>query len=109
MKYDQHLHRSLDGNLSVRSQHVRWLTGAHIQLGVRRGRYLHGLAIRRGYLWLLDTAAAARMGIFRTIALWHDRARSRRHLTCMDDRFLHDIGLSRLDAKREINKPFWRE
>jgi len=26
----------------------------------------------------------------------------------MDDRLLRDIGLSRADAKREINKPFWR-
>jgi len=33
----------------------------------------------------------------------------RRHLAHMDDRLLRDIGLSRLDAKREINKPFWRE
>jgi uncharacterized protein YjiS (DUF1127 family) len=32
----------------------------------------------------------------------------RRHLARMDDRLLRDIGLSRADAKREINKPFWR-
>jgi len=42
-------------------------------------------------------------------ATWADRARMRQHLARMDDRLLRDIGLSRLDAKREINKPFWSE
>jgi len=42
------------------------------------------------------------------LATWRDRARMRRHLARMDDRLLRDIGLSWIDAKREINKPFWR-
>jgi uncharacterized protein YjiS (DUF1127 family) len=47
--------------------------------------------------------------VFGMLATWVGRARMRRHLSRMDDRLLRDIGLSRLDAKREINKPFWRE
>ena len=42
-------------------------------------------------------------------ATWVDRTRMRRHLARMEDRLLRDIGLSRLDAKREINKPLWSE
>lgn len=33
--------------------------------------------------------------------------RSRRALAVLDDRMLRDIGLSRVDAKREAEKPFW--
>jgi uncharacterized protein YjiS (DUF1127 family) len=44
----------------------------------------------------------------RLIALWHRRAQERQELTAMDERDLRDIGLSRLDALREANKPFWR-
>ena len=47
--------------------------------------------------------------ISENFATWADRTRMRRHLARMDDRLLRDIGLSRLDAKREINKPFWSE
>jgi len=39
---------------------------------------------------------------------WADRARSRRELRTLDDRALHDIGVSRYDAEREADKPFWR-
>lgn len=39
---------------------------------------------------------------------WADRARERRFLAELDDRALHDIGLSRSDAERETAKPFWR-
>jgi uncharacterized protein YjiS (DUF1127 family) len=39
---------------------------------------------------------------------WAERARERRFLAELDDRALHDIGLSRSDAEREAAKPFWR-
>ena len=109
MKYELHLHRSRELNLSQRSDGARWLTDTHIEHGVRRGRYLQGLAVKRGFLRLFGAAALPCKGIIRSIATWSGRARERRHLTRMDDRLLRDIGLSRLDAKREINKPFWRE
>ncbi|MCK8782791.1 DUF1127 domain-containing protein [Roseomonas sp. NAR14] len=42
---------------------------------------------------------------------WFRRARTaivtRRELAAMDERMLADIGLSRSDAAREANRPFW--
>jgi len=47
-------------------------------------------------------------GLLVTFALWHHRARSRRHLAALDDRALDDVGLSR-DARRiECAKRFWQ-
>lgn len=109
MKYGVNFCQGRDCNLSVRSDRARWLTGAHIEHGVRRGRYLHGRAVRQGFLWFFGAVAFACKGSSRSIALWRHRVRMRRHLARMDDRLLRDIGLSRADAKREINKPFWRE
>jgi uncharacterized protein YjiS (DUF1127 family) len=37
------------------------------------------------------------------------RRNSRLELARLDDRMLRDIGLTRVDAEYEINKPFWRE
>jgi uncharacterized protein YjiS (DUF1127 family) len=42
------------------------------------------------------------------IALWHERARSRRSLLTMSDYMLQDIGHDRSIAVREAAKPFWR-
>ncbi len=39
---------------------------------------------------------------------WHRRSRDRAKLAMLDDRMLRDIGLTRCDVWREINKPFWR-
>ena len=39
--------------------------------------------------------------------LWRDRARQRRRLLELDDRLLSDIGVTRSDAVRESDKPFW--
>lgn len=36
------------------------------------------------------------------------RAAERRMLAELDERLLHDIGLTRCDIKEEVNKPFWR-
>ena len=38
-----------------------------------------------------------------------ERARQRRALAGFDDRLLADIGVSRVDAARETNKPCWRD
>ncbi len=40
---------------------------------------------------------------------WQRRTNSRRELLALDRRLLDDIGISRIDAVREGNKPFWRE
>jgi uncharacterized protein YjiS (DUF1127 family) len=39
---------------------------------------------------------------------WQERVRERATLREMDERALHDIGLSRADIEREAEKPFWR-
>jgi uncharacterized protein YjiS (DUF1127 family) len=61
------------------------------------------------------TTIAERIGLARmvmraigTIRLWRERAQSRRDLAGCDPRLLRDIGVSPLDAGREIGKPFWR-
>jgi uncharacterized protein YjiS (DUF1127 family) len=42
------------------------------------------------------------------IAEWRRRARERRELSELDERDRHDLGISRCDAQREAQKPFWR-
>jgi len=42
------------------------------------------------------------------VVAWQERARMRRGLAAMDDRLLRDIGLTRAQAHREYDKPFWR-
>lgn len=39
---------------------------------------------------------------------WRQRARSRRYLVEMSDRDLKDVGISRSEADREADLPFWR-
>ena len=42
------------------------------------------------------------------IAGWIERARQRKALAALDDHTLRDIGITRADAQREAQKPFWR-
>ena len=46
--------------------------------------------------------------ILLTLALWHHRHRSRRHLAVLDDRELDDIGLDRAQCRTECGKHFWQ-
>lgn len=46
--------------------------------------------------------------LFDAIGTWSDRAEQRRALAAAGDHVLHDIGVSRLDAEQEVEKPFWR-
>lgn len=48
------------------------------------------------------------ISIFDTIALWRERARQRRALAILPDYMLNDIGVSRIEAWREAEKPFWQ-
>lgn len=43
-----------------------------------------------------------------TLAQWQARARERHELATLDERALHDIGLTRGDIESETAKPFWR-
>jgi uncharacterized protein YjiS (DUF1127 family) len=44
-----------------------------------------------------------------TLKRWRRRAQERDQLAHMDERTLHDIGLSRSLIYAELQKPFWRE
>jgi uncharacterized protein YjiS (DUF1127 family) len=50
---------------------------------------------------------AAVTAIAATISFWRQRSRSRSLLATLDDHLLRDMGLSRVDAWRESDKPFW--
>ena len=47
-------------------------------------------------------------GALTRLAEWRERCEQRKHLAGMNERMLKDIGISRADAAREANKPFWR-
>ncbi|HYH37223.1 MAG TPA: DUF1127 domain-containing protein [Azospirillum sp.] len=55
-----------------------------------------------------DSLATIFSHLLDTVAEWHQRAVSRRELAQLDDRMLHDIGVTSADVEREIAKPFWR-
>jgi uncharacterized protein YjiS (DUF1127 family) len=44
-----------------------------------------------------------------TLLRWQELARQRRALLRLDDHMLKDIGVSRTDALREAERPFWDE
>jgi uncharacterized protein YjiS (DUF1127 family) len=58
---------------------------------------------QRRELWPFVTFAAVSR-----IALWIERARQRRMLSELDDHMLRDIGITRVEAACECEKPFWR-
>jgi len=57
----------------------------------------------------VDAAHGLRAQAKAYIAEWRRRARSRRELMALDGRELHDILLTRCDALREGDKPFWKK
>lgn len=61
--------------------------------------------------WLPRAFRALDAALLRAAAAiwtWHERARMRRQLAMLDDRLLRDIGITRLEARSEAEKPFWR-
>jgi uncharacterized protein YjiS (DUF1127 family) len=42
-----------------------------------------------------------------TISFWRQRSRSRHLLATLDDHLLRDMGVSRVEAWRESDRPFW--
>jgi uncharacterized protein YjiS (DUF1127 family) len=48
-------------------------------------------------------------GVRAALREWRQRRIGRLELARFDERMLRDIGLTRLDAEYEINKPFWRK
>lgn len=47
--------------------------------------------------------------LLRRVARWHLNWRTRRQLACLPGYMLKDIGVSRVDAEQEANKPFWKD
>ncbi|AYC31001.1 DUF1127 domain-containing protein [Pseudomonas cavernae] len=43
-----------------------------------------------------------------TLALWAQRARTRRQLAMLDEHQLADVGISHGERQAELDKPFWR-
>ena len=56
--------------------------------------------------WLTRCSPPA---VFQLLATWVGRARLRRQLAQLDERQLRDIGVSPIEVRREIIKPFWSE
>ena len=48
-------------------------------------------------------------GVVAVLREWRRRRNGRLELARLDERMLRDIGLTRVDAEYEMNKPFWRE
>ena len=42
------------------------------------------------------------------LVTWQRRHKDRLHLMALDDRLLHDIGISAADVEHEVSKPFWK-
>jgi uncharacterized protein YjiS (DUF1127 family) len=63
--------------------------------------------VRRQKVWRALGAAMNR--VIETLREWRRRIRDRARLAELDERMLHDIGITRTDAEFLINKPFWRE
>ena len=57
----------------------------------------------------LDDLSDAAQSFVATLRTWRRRMRERDQLSRLDDRMLHDIGITRADALHLSSKPFWRE
>lgn len=47
-------------------------------------------------------------GFVNLVRTYRERASTRRQLECMSQKMLEDIGISRYEAMREADKPFWK-
>jgi len=62
--------------------------------------------------WLRDGKRLIIGEVLRTVTIvrtWNRRARARRQLAMFDAHILADIGLTREEAQREAQKPFWQD
>ena len=57
----------------------------------------------------LDDLGDAGQSFVATLRLWRRRLRERDELSRLDDRMLKDIGITRAEALRLSDKPFWTE
>jgi len=59
--------------------------------------------------WSIERVARRMAQLWSTLTMWSERRRQRTDLANMPDAMLKDIGITRADVWREVNKPFWRE
>jgi uncharacterized protein YjiS (DUF1127 family) len=57
----------------------------------------------------LDALSDAIDWAYGGVRCWRQRIHERAELARLNDRTLHDIGLSRAEAEFLINTPFWKE
>jgi uncharacterized protein YjiS (DUF1127 family) len=57
----------------------------------------------------LGALSEATEWVFAALREWGRRSRARHELGGLDDRMLHDIGLTHAEREFLANKPFWRE
>jgi uncharacterized protein YjiS (DUF1127 family) len=68
-----------------------------------------GPALLLALAWFALRRSGAAAGRIAEIGLtWLERSRQRRQLAELNDYMLRDIGLTRVDAWNEAEKPFWR-
>jgi uncharacterized protein YjiS (DUF1127 family) len=77
-------------------------------LGAATGRGTHPFRQPAAQHTFLHRAVSTPHRVFGVLREWRQRARDRAELASLDDRTLRDIGISRVEVWREINKPFWR-
>lgn len=71
----------------------------------RKSTIVSPLGVAASPLAWLGSASAK---VLYRLVQWQERAEQRHHLGGMDDRMLKDIGVNRVDANQEANKPFWQ-
>ena len=67
-----------------------------------------GARFRDGLAGVARGLAGGALRLVELLFEWQERARQRETLGKLSDYMLHDIGISRADAEREVDKPFWR-
>ena len=64
-------------------------------------------ALAAAYPGALSQTTHPVVAAYRLVARWIERARQRQALGALDDHMLRDIGVTRVEARRECEKPFW--
>ena len=67
-----------------------------------------GGAVVSGVAALVHAVDAGLDHVVERLLTWQRRLADRRALESLDERMLHDIGLSRADVYVESSKPFWK-
>lgn len=63
---------------------------------------------RRTLMAAVKWVGSVLFAVWQKLEIWQERANQRHRLLELDERLLKDIGVSRAEAEREAQKPFWR-